>query len=94
VLDRDDHSVDLSPAPLYDRTEPSISTDSMNAQLVAAIGICVVVFGIGGFALGWSAGKRAYRDRMPAMDPEDIDEVDPEELEAVESWESREERER
>jgi len=51
--------------------------------LVASIGISVVVFGIGGFALGWFAGKRAYRNRMPALDPEQLDDADPEELEAV-----------
>jgi hypothetical protein len=54
-------------------------------SVVVAIGICVVVFGIGGFALGWSAGKRAYRDRMPPLDPEQLNDVDPEELEAVAS---------
>jgi len=56
----------------------------MDTQLLAGvIGICIVVFGIGGFALGWSAGKRAYRDRMPALDPEQLDAADAEELEAV-----------
>jgi hypothetical protein len=51
----------------------------MNAQLVAAVAISVTVFGIGGFTLGWFAGKRAYEDRLPAMDAEDLDAIDPEE---------------
>jgi hypothetical protein len=36
----------------------------------------MIVFGIGGFTLGWSAGKRAYEDRLPAMNAEDLDAMD------------------
>mgnify|MGYP007097485397 CR=1 FL=1 len=57
----------------------------MEEQIVAAVLISVTVFGIGGFALGWFAGKRAYKDRMPAMDAEDLNTVDPEALDAIES---------
>lgn len=55
--------------------------DHMNGQIFAAIAICVIVFGIGGFTLGWFAGKRAYKDRLPAMNAEDLDALDPEEAE-------------
>jgi len=77
----DDQSVHGAPAPFSNWTGPGRPAEpgNMNGQLVAAVTISVTVFGIGGFALGWFAGKRAYKDRLPAMDAEDLDAVDPHE---------------
>ncbi|MFB6229074.1 MAG: hypothetical protein ABEH88_11040 [Halobacteriales archaeon] len=55
---------------------------TMDTQvLVSVIAISVLVFGVGGFALGWYAGKRAYKRRMPALSPDRLDAMDEEESE-------------
>jgi membrane associated rhomboid family serine protease len=45
----------------------------MITQFVVTVAISMAVFGVGGFLLGWFAGKRAYEDRMPAIDADEVE---------------------
>jgi len=44
----------------------------MTGGTVAVTMAAFTVFGVGGFGLGWFAGKRAYKDKVPAYGADDL----------------------